>query len=178
MKGPSSLPKSLCIVPLNNSKKVASAKVNIFYSDIPVPGVVPGCPRTEGQAAHVLSLAGSRALNRGGSSSGPSEALDPTALAGVPVLLVAHEGPVVAQDVHGVLPVPAGAAVVLEAGLQSEWPRVTGVNTPGPQVRQSTKPAFITSLHRQTDHKCFVLETVQPLTGFPFISFSKHSFKR
>lgn len=39
------------------------------------------------------------------------------ALAGVPVLLVAHEGPVVAQDVHGVLPMPAGAAVVLEAGL-------------------------------------------------------------
>lgn len=61
-------------------------------------------------------------LNRGGSSSGPTEGLDPSALAGVPVLLVAHEGPVVAQDVHGVLPVPAGAAVVLEAGLGSEWP--------------------------------------------------------
>lgn len=26
----------------------------------------------------------------------------------------------VAQDVHGVLPVPAGAAVVLEAGLEAE----------------------------------------------------------
>lgn len=44
--------------------------------------------------------------------------MDSSALAGVPVLLVAHEGPVVAQDVHGVLPVPAGAAVVLEAGLR------------------------------------------------------------
>lgn len=52
-----------------------------------------------------------------GSSSGPSACLDPSALAGVPVLLVAHEGPVVAQDVHGVLPVPTRAAVVLEAGL-------------------------------------------------------------
>ena len=69
-------------------------------------------------------MSGTRALLGGqprpverGSSSGPSECLDPSALAGVPVLLVAHEGPVVAQDVHGVLPVPAGAAVVLEAGL-------------------------------------------------------------
>lgn len=54
-----------------------------------------------------------------GSSSDPSECFShPSALAGVPVLLVAHEGPVVAQDVHGVLPVPAGAAVVLEAGLR------------------------------------------------------------
>lgn len=36
VKGPLSLPlRSLCIVPLNNSKNVASAKVNIFYSDIP-----------------------------------------------------------------------------------------------------------------------------------------------
>lgn len=42
-----------------NSKNVASAKVNIFYSDIPVPGGVPWCPRTEGGLAHVLSLAGS-----------------------------------------------------------------------------------------------------------------------
>lgn len=54
-----------------------------------------------------------------GSSLCPSACLDPSALTGVPVLLVAHEGPVVTQDVHGVLPVPAGAAVVLEAGLVS-----------------------------------------------------------
>lgn len=45
-----------------------------------------------------------------------------SALAGVPVLLVAHQGPVVAQDVHGVLPVPARAAVVFEAGL---WEEIT-----------------------------------------------------
>lgn len=57
----------------------------------------------------------------------------------------------VAQDVHGVLPVPAGAAVVLEAGLESEWLSVTGVNTPGQQLRHSTKPAFIQSLYRQTE---------------------------
>lgn len=82
----------------------------------------------------------------------------------------------VAQDVHGVLPVPAGAAVVLEAGLESEWTSVTGVNTPGQQVRHSTKPAFIQSLYRQTDHKCFVLETVPTFNWF--LSFSKHSFKR
>lgn len=72
---------------------------------------------------------GTRALFGGqprgwaGSSSGSSEGSDASALAGVPVLLVAHEGPVVAQDVHGVLPVPAGAAVVLEAGLQSDKDR-------------------------------------------------------
>lgn len=57
--------------------------------------------------------------HREGPSLGPSECLDPSALTGVSVLLVAHEGPVVAQDVHGMLPVPAGAAVVLEAGLVS-----------------------------------------------------------
>lgn len=51
---------------VNNSKKVASAKVNIFYSDIPVPGGVPGCPRTEGRPTHVLSLAGSLAPGWGG----------------------------------------------------------------------------------------------------------------
>lgn len=63
----------------------------------------------------------------------------------------------VAQDVHGVLPVPAGAAVVLEAGLESERPSVTGVtgvNTPGQQVRHSTKPAFIQSLYRQSEMFC------------------------
>lgn len=43
---------------------------------------------------------------------------DSSALAGLPVLLVAHQGPVVAQKVHGVLPVPAGATVVLKAGLR------------------------------------------------------------
>lgn len=65
----------------------------------------------------MLSSAGSFIPQRG--------ALPPTAqtvrtprLAGIPVLLVAHERPVVAQDVHGVLPVPARAAVVLEAGLR------------------------------------------------------------
>ena len=50
---------------VNNSKNVASAKVNVFYSDIPVPGGVPWCPRTEGRLAHVLSLAGSLAPFRG-----------------------------------------------------------------------------------------------------------------
>ena len=35
----------------------------------------------------------------------------------VPPFLVLHDGPVAAQHIHGVLPVPAGAAVVLEAGL-------------------------------------------------------------
>lgn len=79
----------------------------------------------------------------------------------------------VAQDVHGVLPVPAGAAVVLEAGLESEWPSVTGVNTPGQQVRHSTKPAFIQSSQANGSQKCFVLETVQHLTGFPFIIIFK-----
>lgn len=73
---------------------------------------------SEGHLAHVLSLEGSLASYRGGSSSGPLERLDPSTLAGVPVLLVAHEGPMVAQDVHGVLPVPARAAVVLEASLE------------------------------------------------------------
>lgn len=77
-----------------------------------------------------------RPQTEGGSSSGPSEGLDPSALAGVPVLLVAHEGPVVAQDVHGVLPVPAGAAVVLEAGLESESPNHQ-------RLRYCTKPALI-----------------------------------
>lgn len=70
-----------------------------------------------GRPALVLSLAGSLEGGRA-PPLGPSEGVDPSALAGVPVLLVAHEGPVVAQDVHGVLPVPAGAAVVLEAGLE------------------------------------------------------------
>lgn len=71
----------------------------------------------------MLSLAGGQPRGWAGSSSGPSEGSDPWALAGVPVLLVAHEGPVVAQDVHGVLPVPAGAAVVLEAGLEADRER-------------------------------------------------------
>lgn len=46
---------------------------------------------------------------------------------GVPLLLVSHQRAVVAEDVHGVLPMPAGATVVLEAGLVSakEWPRFT-----------------------------------------------------
>lgn len=83
-----------------------------------MPGGVPWCPRYSRDARHTCSpwRAASPPLD-GGSSSGPSECLDPSALAGVPVLLVAHEGSVVAQDVHGVLPVPARAAEVLEAGL-------------------------------------------------------------
>lgn len=98
-----------------NSKNVASAKVNIFYSDIPSACGVPWCPRTEGCPARAF-LGGQPHPIRG-SSFVLTDSLDPSALAGVPVLLVAHEGPMVAQDVHGVLPVPAGAAVVLEAGL-------------------------------------------------------------
>lgn len=37
---------------------------------------------------------------------------------GVPLLLVAHQRAVIAQDIHGMLPMPAGATVVFEAGLQ------------------------------------------------------------
>lgn len=102
---------------VNNSKNVASAKVNIFYSDIPSAwwhAMVPSYWGTSGTRA--LLGGQPRPIERR-SSSGPSECLDPSALSGVPVLLVTHEGPVVAQDVHGVLPVPARAAVVLEAGL-------------------------------------------------------------
>lgn len=36
----------------------------------------------------------------------------------VPLLLVSHQRAVVTEDVHGVLPMPAGATVVLEAGLE------------------------------------------------------------
>lgn len=36
----------------------------------------------------------------------------------VPLLLVSHQRAVVTEDVHGVLPVPTGATVVLEAGLE------------------------------------------------------------
>lgn len=39
-------------------------------------------------------------------------------LTGVPVLLVAHQRAVVAEDIHGVLPVPAGATVILETCLK------------------------------------------------------------
>ena len=81
-----------------------------------MPGGVPWCPRAEGRLAHVLSMAGSLAPYRGALPLA-LQCSDPSALARIPVLLVAHEGPVVAQDVHGVLPVPARAAVVLEAGL-------------------------------------------------------------
>lgn len=35
----------------------------------------------------------------------------------IPLLLVAHKRAVVTEDVHGVLPMPAGATVVFEAGL-------------------------------------------------------------
>ncbi len=35
----------------------------------------------------------------------------------IPLLLVAHQRAVVTEDVHGVLPMPARATVVLEAGL-------------------------------------------------------------
>lgn len=44
-------------------------------------------------------------------------ALDYAALAGVSVLLVAHQWAVVMQDLHGMFPVPAGATEVLEADL-------------------------------------------------------------
>lgn len=65
----------------------------------------------------------------------------------------------VAQDVHGVLPVPAGAAVVLEAGLEAEWPRVTQESTP------TTKPGFFYSckafIGKQIGGKChLVLDSV------------------
>lgn len=36
---------------------------------------------------------------------------------GIPLLLVSHQRAVVTEDVHGVLPMPAGATVVFEAGL-------------------------------------------------------------
>lgn len=84
-----------------------------------MPGGAPWCPSHRGTSGTRALLGGQPGRSAGGSSSGPSRCLDPSALAGVPVLLVAHEGPVVAQDVHGVLPVPAGAAVVLETGLVS-----------------------------------------------------------
>lgn len=51
---------------VNNSKKVASAKVNIFYSDIPVPGGVPGCPRTEGPSDTRALLGGQPRPRMGG----------------------------------------------------------------------------------------------------------------
>lgn len=49
-------------------------------------------------------------------------------LAGVPVLLVAHQWAVVAQNLHGVLPVPARAAEILEADLWAEHKGHTGVS--------------------------------------------------
>lgn len=103
-----------------NSKNGASAKVNISYSDTPVPGGMPWCPQTEGRPAHVLSSAGGLHPAEGVLFLRLPQSVGTPDLAGISVLLVAHEGPVVAQDVHGVLPVPAGAAVVLEAGLGGE----------------------------------------------------------
>lgn len=54
-EGPLVAPKVTVHSATVNSKKVASAKVNIFYSDIPVPGGVPGCPRTRGDVRHSCS---------------------------------------------------------------------------------------------------------------------------
>lgn len=104
---------------VNNSKNVASAKVNIFYSDIPSAWWSAMVPAYCGPSGTRALLGGQPCPTERGSSLGPSECLNPSALTGVSVLLVTHEGPVVAQDVHGVLPVPAGTAVVLETGLVS-----------------------------------------------------------
>ena len=118
-EGPLVFPNKVTVhsATVNNSKNVASAKVNIFYSDIPSAWWCAAVPSYRGTSGARALLGGQPRPVERGSSSGPPECLDPSALAGVPVLLVAHEGPVVAQDIHGVLPVPAGAAVVLEAGL-------------------------------------------------------------
>lgn len=119
MKGPLFIPNKVTVHSATvNSKNVASAKVNIFYSDIPVPGKVHGA-LVQRDALHTCSPRRA-ASPRAGVLLQSLDFLDASALAGVPVLLVAHEGPVVAQDVHRVLPVPAGAAVVLEAGLVLE----------------------------------------------------------
>lgn len=88
-------------------------------------GGATAAPSRQGSARHRALLGGQPGpLERGwaSSSSSPLAAQADATLAGVSVLLVAHEGPVVAQDVHGVLPVPAGAAVVLEAGLRGNKP--------------------------------------------------------
>lgn len=114
VKGPLSVPtRSLCrSATVNNSKNVASAKVNVFYGDIPSAWWSATVPSLWGLSGTCALLWRAASTHGGGSSTGP-----PSALAGVPVLLVPHEGPMVAQDVHRVLPVPTGAAVVLEAGL-------------------------------------------------------------
>lgn len=92
-------------------------------------GGAAAVPSHRGSARHRALLSGQPGpLERGWASSSSSSPLAVQAnatLAGVSVLLVAHEGPVVAQDVHGVLPVPAGAAVVLEAGLRDNKPTET-----------------------------------------------------
>lgn len=87
-------------------------------------GGAAAAPSYRGSTQHRALLGGQPGpLERGWTSSSsssfsPLAAQASASLAGVSVLLVAHEGPMVAQDVHGVLPVPAGAAVVLEAGLR------------------------------------------------------------
>lgn len=65
-------------------------------------------------------------------------------LAGVSVLLVAHQRAVVAQDLHGVLPVPARAAEVLEADLRAEHRGNAGASpaAKGHQQSRSTPPSL------------------------------------
>lgn len=53
----------------------------------------------------------------GGISGAPWSVAMAGSLAAVQALLVPHERPVAAEHVHGVLPVPARVAEVLEAGL-------------------------------------------------------------
>lgn len=78
-----------------NSKNVASAKVNIFYSDIPSAWwcAMVSLYRRSGTRA---LLGGQPCPVQTGTSSGPSGTMNPSPLAGVSVLLVAHEGSVVA----------------------------------------------------------------------------------
>lgn len=89
-----------------------SSKCNSEPSSVGFPSPNPGgVPFPWGEPALVLCSIGVALWTLASSIPLPR-------LAGVPALLVAHQWPVVAQDIHRVLPVPAGAAEVLEAVLR------------------------------------------------------------
>lgn len=115
--------QTLCIVPLWTSKKKNSTKSSKCNSE-PSTVLDPHtpfqwvCRSRGGEPALVLCSMGAALWTRASS-------IVPPRLAGVTALLVAHQWAVVAQDVHGVLPVPTGAAEVLEAVL---WERTSQAN--------------------------------------------------
>lgn len=118
LKTPPNKPQqnSLCISA--ETKRPASANMNVRFLFFPHQSSGRTFPAGPGSGRRCCAL-----LMAGSPRTLPTPAAAPRhsgPLAGVPVLLVAHQWAVVAQDLHRVLPVPTRAAEILEADLWAE----------------------------------------------------------